>query len=164
MQLADGGYLGKVQRPTSNDPYTVTSLIRADEKDGGATVNKLRVAGQDYPPGCSRNTAATRSPRGRSRRTRRATCSTGSRPRRATTRTTSRPDGQHLSRTAPIHYDTNVQDFRCDLSIVDCFAMNKHGYCEYYASTMAMMLRELDIPARLVEGFLPGKRIGQSNR
>ena len=42
--------------------------------------------------------------------------------------------------------------------------MYKAGYCEYYASTMAMMLRELDIPARLVEGFLPGTRIAQSNR
>jgi hypothetical protein len=45
-----------------------------------------------------------------------------------------------------------------DLSIVDCFARSKRGYCEYYATTMTMMLRELGIPARYVKGFLPGKR------
>ena len=61
-------------------------------------------------------------------------------------------------------YDVDVRDFRCDLSIVDCFATTKAGYCEFYAPTMVMMLRELDIPARMVEGFLPGTRIGQSNR
>lgn len=29
------------------------------------------------------------------------------------------------------------------------------GYCEYYASAMAVMLRTLDIPARVVTGFFP---------
>ena len=32
------------------------------------------------------------------------------------------------------------------------------GYCQYYASTMAIFLRELGIPTRLVEGYLPGTR------
>ena len=29
------------------------------------------------------------------------------------------------------------------------------GYCEYYASAMAVMLRSLDVPARVVTGFFP---------
>ena len=33
----------------------------------------------------------------------------------------------------------------------------KTGYCEHYATAMVMMLRTLDIPARLVTGFLPGE-------
>jgi hypothetical protein len=31
------------------------------------------------------------------------------------------------------------------------------GHCEYFASAMTVMLRELGVPARLVNGFLPGE-------
>ena len=63
------------------------------------------------------------------------------------------------------HYDTNVTDVHCDSpSQVECFARSKRGYCLHYASTMAMLLRAADpanpIPTRLVEGFLPGERVG----
>ena len=44
-----------------------------------------------------------------------------------------------------------------DTSIVECFVVNKAGFCQYYASTMTVFLRELGIPARFVEGFLPGE-------
>jgi transglutaminase-like putative cysteine protease len=62
-------------------------------------------------------------------------------------------------------YDTNVTDLTCSSdSQVECFARYKRGYCLHYASTMAMLLRaaypENPIPTRLVEGFLPGKRVG----
>jgi len=33
----------------------------------------------------------------------------------------------------------------------------KEGHCEYFASAMTLMLRTLGIPARLVNGFLPGE-------
>lgn len=39
---------------------------------------------------------------------------------------------------------------------VDCFLRIKKGYCEYFASTMVMLLRELNVPARYVVGYLPG--------
>ena len=42
------------------------------------------------------------------------------------------------------------------ISIVECFARIQRGYCEYYASTMAVLLREMGIPTRFVQGFLPG--------
>ena len=62
-------------------------------------------------------------------------------------------------------YDTNVTDLTCSSeSQVECFARYKRGYCLHYASTMAMLLRaaypEHPIPTRLVEGFLPGNRVG----
>ena len=41
-------------------------------------------------------------------------------------------------------------------SIVECFAAEKQGFCEHYATTMAILLREAGVPSRLVEGFLPG--------
>ena len=33
----------------------------------------------------------------------------------------------------------------------------RRGHCEYFASSMTVMLRSLDIPARMVNGFLPGE-------
>ena len=56
-------------------------------------------------------------------------------------------------------YATDVRDLPCtSISVVECFARYKKGYCQYYASTMAMLLRQEGIPARMVEGFLPGER------
>jgi hypothetical protein len=62
-------------------------------------------------------------------------------------------------------YDTDVTDLDCTgISQVECFARSRRGYCLHYASTMAMLLRaaspENPIPTRLVEGFLPGTRVG----
>ncbi|MBI2773577.1 MAG: DUF4129 domain-containing protein [Chloroflexi bacterium] len=40
---------------------------------------------------------------------------------------------------------------------VDWFLFDlKEDFCEYFASSMIMMLREVGVPARLVEGFTPG--------
>ena len=38
------------------------------------------------------------------------------------------------------------------------FLKVKRGYCVHFASAMAVMARTLDIPARVVVGFLPGTR------
>jgi transglutaminase-like putative cysteine protease len=62
---------------------------------------------------------------------------------------------------ANFSYDTNVQDLSCGgLSTAECFARFRRGYCQYYATTMAVLLRHAGIPARMVEGFLPGDRDG----
>ena len=56
-------------------------------------------------------------------------------------------------------YDTDVRELDCAaLSTVECFATFKRGFCQYYAATMAVMLRDLGVPTRVVEGFLPGSR------
>jgi hypothetical protein len=54
-------------------------------------------------------------------------------------------------------YSTNIPGV-CDhdSSTVECFAHQKIGFCEHFASTMAILLRHEGIPSRLVEGFLPG--------
>ena len=54
-------------------------------------------------------------------------------------------------------YDTDVRDLDCaTLSTAECFATYKRGFCQYYAATMAVLLRDLGVPTRIVEGFLPG--------
>ena len=47
--------------------------------------------------------------------------------------------------------------------IVSFLFKSKSGYCEYFAASMAVMLRTLDIPSRLVNGFQTGSynRIGK---
>ncbi|MGH2512666.1 MAG: transglutaminaseTgpA domain-containing protein, partial [Candidatus Limnocylindrales bacterium] len=53
-------------------------------------------------------------------------------------------------------YSTNLTGINCgNAGVVECFAITKVGYCEYYASTMVVLMRKLGIPARFVEGFLP---------
>jgi hypothetical protein len=44
-----------------------------------------------------------------------------------------------------------------NLQLVDCFIQNKQGYCEFFATAMVMLMRELGVPARYVLGYLPGK-------
>ena len=56
-------------------------------------------------------------------------------------------------------YDTDVRDIDCGtMSAAECFAATRRGYCIHYSMTMAVILRNLGVPARVVEGFLPGER------
>ena len=54
-------------------------------------------------------------------------------------------------------YDPNVLDVNCgDRNAVECFAWSRRGYCQHYATLMTVLLRAHGIPARFVQGFLPG--------
>ncbi|HEY8637348.1 MAG TPA: transglutaminase domain-containing protein [Candidatus Limnocylindrales bacterium] len=56
-------------------------------------------------------------------------------------------------------YSTDITQYDCTaLSKVECFATIKTGFCQYYAATMAVILRDLKVPTRIVQGFLPGSR------
>ncbi|MGZ3587236.1 MAG: transglutaminase TgpA family protein [Candidatus Limnocylindrales bacterium] len=57
------------------------------------------------------------------------------------------------------HYNTNVQGLCQENNRVECFLITKQGYCEYFATTMAMLLRAEGIPTRYVKGYLPGQRL-----
>jgi hypothetical protein len=53
-----------------------------------------------------------------------------------------------------------------DLSswLLDSESLNfRTGYCEQFASAMALMARTLNIPARVIFGFAPGERVTQSD-
>lgn len=52
-------------------------------------------------------------------------------------------------------YSANVRGrCRAGESVPDCFLRIREGYCEYYATTMILMLRSEGIPARLAVGYL----------
>jgi transglutaminase-like putative cysteine protease len=72
---------------------------------------------------------------------------------------TARAIESYLSDPRNFTYDTNVLDVECgERGVADCFAVSRRGYCEHFATTMVVMLRVQGIPARLVEGYLPGER------
>ncbi|MGE3315660.1 MAG: DUF3488 and DUF4129 domain-containing transglutaminase family protein, partial [Planctomycetaceae bacterium] len=52
--------------------------------------------------------------------------------------------------------DTTVDDFSVD-PVEDFLFSRKKGHCEYFGTALALMLRSVDIPARLVSGFKGGK-------
>ena len=62
-------------------------------------------------------------------------------------------------RSSTYQYKTDVSDVDCgSRSTTECFATFKQGFCQWYALTMTTIMRDEGIPARMVEGFLPGTR------
>ena len=53
-------------------------------------------------------------------------------------------------------YDTNVAPRDDVLSMIDFLTVTKRGFCQQFASSMAVMLRSMGIPARVAVGFTPG--------
>lgn len=61
--------------------------------------------------------------------------------------------------SAAFKYDVDIRDLDCaNLSTVECFATFRRGFCQYYAATMAVIMRDMGVPTRIAEGFLPGAR------
>jgi hypothetical protein len=68
---------------------------------------------------------------------------------------------QHLL-ASPFTYDLTV-DPRADANaLVDFLTKTHKGFCQQYATAMAVMVRELGFPARVAVGFLPGAQSGST--
>ncbi|MFO1022502.1 MAG: transglutaminaseTgpA domain-containing protein [Planctomycetales bacterium] len=66
----------------------------------------------------------------------------------------------HLSRPDQFTYALNVPVVDTKLDPVEDFIVNrKRGHCEYFASALALMLRAVDIPSRVVNGFKGGTEL-----
>ena len=64
-------------------------------------------------------------------------------------------------RSSRYTYSTDVSNRDCSgMSIAECLATYRQGYCLHFATTMAAILRDLGVPSRLVQGFLPGEVTG----
>jgi hypothetical protein len=59
-------------------------------------------------------------------------------------------------------YDTTAIYPESLHSILDFLKTDKTGFCEQYASAMAVLLRALHIPARIATGFTPGEPVSGS--
>ncbi|MEZ0240259.1 MAG: DUF4129 domain-containing transglutaminase family protein [Chloroflexota bacterium] len=147
--------------------YTVTALIPIlGDIPGGLTQNRLRVAGTDYPADVKE--IYTRVPEG----------SLGPNALALLDRVESLTQSGDGSAVTPYDLATTMQSYfrdpanftyasdvrealrsRCEgVSTVECFAIIKTGYCEFYAQTMTILLRQAGIPSRIAYGYLGGDR------
>ncbi len=67
---------------------------------------------------------------------------------------------QHL-RSAPFIYDETVAYPSDPGVLADILTTTHRGFCQQFASLMAVMLREIGIPARVALGFTQGTKDGQ---
>jgi protein-glutamine gamma-glutamyltransferase len=62
-----------------------------------------------------------------------------------------------LRESGQFHYTLKMEQKDLQLDPVEDFLVNrKEGHCEYFASALALLLRSIDIPARMVNGFKGG--------
>lgn len=61
-----------------------------------------------------------------------------------------------LANTAIFTYDTTVPARGDSYTIVDFLTKTRRGFCQQFASSMAVMLRSLGLPARVAVGFTAG--------
>lgn len=140
--------------------YQITAVVPIDgtaDPVKGLTANKLKVAGSDYPDAVKQLYLGLEPNVGGPHTDALLAAILARHPE-------AKDDPYDLARSITTYltteggfvYDDNVLDIDCGRSsAVECFAMSKHGYCEHYASTMAVLLRMEGVPARVAEGFLP---------
>lgn len=129
----------------SNESYQVVSLTSQ------ATVNQLRTAGTDYPAWVTeRYLQLPKSPTERTLRL---------------ARELAEPYDNHYDQAHAIEqylrkelaYNERMAAPPPEVDKVDYILFEaKEAYCDYYASSMIVMLRSLGIPARLAAGFARG--------
>lgn len=151
------GYFAGTELTADAGSYAVTSSIPVVDPavPGALTANVLRAAGRDYPAEIRALYLGTGNAMGPH-----ATALLATVEKLAGT---SNPYDlaatmvQYLHDPANFTYTTDVSALDDHtLSTVEFFASVRRGYCMYYASTMAILLRQAGIPTRLVQGYLPG--------
>lgn len=172
--VGDGGWFTSLEAVDSSGAYNVTALVPDYSDEQGITEPGLRLAGTDYPAEILELYGPD-------------TLLDGAMGPNATAMLDAikfqvdAPDyadpanpydlakaiQDYLRSPANVTYDADVRDernARCgDASTVECFAIIRRGYCDYYASTMAVFLRASGVPARVAYGFLPGNRTSDGN-
>ena len=157
--LGPGGFFTTLDVP-GGGAYTVTAMI--DDPTSSAarlTEDRLRAAGTDYPADIvalyTSEVPGVFGPNLQGLRTEILQTSRSTAPYDLAQRLMTVLQDQRYT------YDVDVRDVDCGTaSFAECFVASKRGYCMHYAGTMAVILRSLGVPARVVGGFLPGERVG----
>ena len=154
--VGTNGYFSALGLAQPARPYIVTALIPVNKDEaGGRTANRLRAAGVAYPSDIVNLYESVPVGAVGPEATKLLADIVAKAP-------STNPYDVATTMEAKLktfRYNTNVIG-RCPpgQSVVECFATIKEGYCQYYASTMTILMRQLKIPARMVQGFLPGSR------
>ena len=158
LTVLAGGYFASLDRDGGSGPYGVTALVPVSGNEPGQLNEAaLRAAGQDYPQEVMDLylpvAAGSIGPDAQALEDKIVAEARSSTPYDLAARMV---DELHSSTYI---YQTDVRDVDCaGLSTVECFARFKRGFCQYYAATMAVILRDLGVPTRIAQGFLPGSR------
>ena len=159
--IGQDGYFTSIER-NEGGPYTVTALVPDPDSPDGPTDAALRGAGTDYPAELvmlyTAELPGMFGPNLRALRDEVIRTANSRAPYDIAQRLV------EVLHSDTYRYDTDVRDVDCGpMSTPECFAMSKRGYCLHYATTMAVILRNLGVPTRVVSGFLPGERaVGSS--
>jgi transglutaminase-like putative cysteine protease len=161
VSVDDARFVAGIDR-AGGDTYTVIALVRERGDEASAiTANKLRGAGTVYPPAITERYLQVPDgaipPGGAAERLLEDILATVPDPDNPYDVASAMVD--YLQSSTNFTYDTDVRNLACEgLSTVECFAQFRLGYCQHYATTMAILLRQQGIPTRLVGGFRPGAR------
>lgn len=170
LVLGASGWFTTVEVTGGPSAYSVTALVPVfEDEPGGITEPRLRAAGTDYPAELKAIYTALPPDAMGVQSTAllniiRAAVSVPSYADPANPYDLARTMEDYLRDNSRFTYDEDVRDVRnaqcAGVSTVECFAIIKRGYCDFYASTMAVLLRASGIPARVAYGFLPGPERG----
>jgi transglutaminase-like putative cysteine protease len=69
---------------------------------------------------------------------------------------------QHFVSSGDFHYSIDVRPKADANALVDFLTRTKTGFCQQFAAAMAVLVRELGIPARVAVGFRPGSQSGDT--
>ena len=156
--IGETGFFATLDRDGGSGPYTITSRVQVPGVGPGQlNVAALRAAGTEYPPEVvalfTGVEAGSIGPHTRALETRIMAEAMSHAPFDLADRLVT------VLRSNEYTYDTDIRDLPCtDLSMVECLATFKRGFCQYYAATMAVILRDIGVPTRIAQGFLPGAR------
>jgi transglutaminase-like putative cysteine protease len=160
-QDGDGGpvtIFGLPDRVATGDSYTTTSMTPLEpDAPGALTQNRLAAASTDYPDWVVPYLSWTPASVGPW---------TMTRAKELVARLHGKDDPFHIAtemqaflRTEGFSYQTSVDGLcRDGETVPDCLLRSQRGFCQQYATAMVMMLRVMNVPARYVEGYLPGVR------
>lgn len=158
--LETGGLpvLGGLESPNSisaGESYFVTALIST------ATQSQLSAAGTDYPAVIADNYLGTD---GVTQRTRDLAQKVVADAGATTPFDMAQALARYLNTDSSFSYRTTAPlPESADQDIVDFFLFDPEGgrigYCEYYATTMAVLARTLGIPSRVAVGYAPGSPV-----
>jgi len=156
--VGEGRWFTSLNGGGGRSPYVVTALVPVVGNDGW-NANMLRAASREYPPDVLAQYAQSPGD------------AIGPDARGLLDEVLARSGAdatpydvaatmQAYLRSSVFTYNTDLSALDCrSISVAECFARYREGFCMQYASTMILLLRELGIPARLAQGFLPGNLI-----
>ena len=68
---------------------------------------------------------------------------------------------RYLIHDGGFFYNLDVSYRRADKAIEEFLGDGKQGFCTQFSTSMALILREMDIPSRVVYGSTPGEEVGR---